>query len=82
MITLLAGLSLLVQQRDSSVVVTDSVVALVGVTVIDGTGAPARPGQTVVIAAGRIRIGAPRRRSRFLPAPRFSTGRDSRSCPA
>ena len=59
MISLLAAVTLLVQQRDSSVVVTDSVVALVGVTVIDGTGAPARPGQTIVIAGGRIRVVGP-----------------------
>ncbi len=31
-----------------------TVVALVGVTVLDGTGAPARPGQTVLIREGRI----------------------------
>ncbi|MGH7656819.1 MAG: amidohydrolase family protein, partial [Gemmatimonadales bacterium] len=34
--------------------VTDPVVALTNVTIIDGTGAPARPGQTVVIQNGRI----------------------------
>ena len=59
MVLLLAGLLLLAQQRDSSATVTDSVVAVVGVTVIDGTGAPARPGQTIVIARGRIRTVGP-----------------------
>ncbi len=36
------------------VAVPESVVALRGVTVVDGTGAPARTGQTVVVANGRI----------------------------
>lgn len=66
MVSLLVGLSLLAQQRDSSATVTDSVVALVGVTVIDGTGAPARPGQTVVIAGGWIRMVGP---SASVPIP-------------
>ena len=56
---LFAVFALFAQQRDSSIVVTDSVVALVGVTVIDGTGAAPRPGQTVVLAGGRIRAMGP-----------------------
>jgi imidazolonepropionase-like amidohydrolase len=34
--------------------VAEPVVALVNVTVLDGTGAPARPGQTIVIRDGKI----------------------------
>jgi len=39
--------------------VPEPVVAITGVTLLDGTGAPARSGQTVVVAEGRIRgVGA------------------------
>ncbi|MEM7199936.1 MAG: amidohydrolase family protein [Planctomycetota bacterium] len=34
----------------------DAVIAIRGVTVIDGTGAPPRPGQTIVIERGRITL--------------------------
>src|SRR5262245_43934128 len=39
--------------------VPDTVVALTNVRVVDGTGAPAREGQTVVIENGRITAVAP-----------------------
>ncbi|HJS48001.1 MAG TPA: amidohydrolase family protein [Gemmatimonadales bacterium] len=42
------------------VAVPESLVALQGVTVVDGTGAPPRPDQTVVVAGGRIRSVGPR----------------------
>ncbi len=49
------------------VAVPESVVALRGVTVIDGTGAPPRADQTVVLAGGRIAAVGPRASTR-VPA--------------
>jgi len=45
--------------RDRFVEVPEPVVALIGVTVVDGTGAPPRPGQAVLIRDGRIAEIAP-----------------------
>jgi enamidase len=58
MLTHLALAALLAQQPGSAVsqfvTVSDSVVALTNVRVIDGTGAPARDGQTIVLKGGTI----------------------------
>ena len=58
MLTHLALAALLAQQPGSAVsqfvTVSDSVVALTNVRVIDGTGAPARDGQTIVLKGGII----------------------------
>jgi imidazolonepropionase-like amidohydrolase len=58
MLTHLALAALLAQQPGSAVsqfiAVSDSVVALTNVRVIDGTGAPARDGQTIVLKGGTI----------------------------
>jgi enamidase len=58
MLTHLAVAALLVQQPNAAVsqfvAVSDSVVALTNVRVIDGTGAPARAGQTIVLKGGMI----------------------------
>ena len=63
MLTHLALAALLAQQPGSAVsqfiTVSDSVVALTNVRVIDGTGAPARDGQTIVLKGGTIQsVGA------------------------
>ncbi|HSE27767.1 MAG TPA: hypothetical protein VLA95_06015, partial [Gemmatimonadales bacterium] len=49
------------------VAVPESVVALRGVMVVDGTGAPARTGQTIVVANGRITAVGPQATTR-VPA--------------
>ena len=58
MLTHLVVAALLAQQPGSAVsqfvTVSDSVVALTNVRVIDGTGAPARDGQTIVLKGGTI----------------------------
>ena len=58
MLTHIALAALLAQQPGSAVsqfvTVSDSVVALTNVRVIDGTGAPARDGQTIVLKGGTI----------------------------
>jgi len=58
MLTHLALAALLAQQPGSAVsqfvTVSDSVVALTNVRVIDGTGGPARDGQTIVLKGGTI----------------------------
>ena len=58
MLTHLALAALLAQQPGSAVsqfvTVSDSIVALTNVRVIDGTGAPARDGQTIVLKGGTI----------------------------
>ena len=58
MLTHLALAALLAQQPGSAVsqfvTVSDSVVALTNVRVIDGTGAPAHDGQTIVLKGGTI----------------------------
>ena len=58
MLTHLAIAALLAQQPNAGasqfITVSDSVVALTNVRVIDGTGAPAREGQTIVIKGGTI----------------------------
>jgi enamidase len=58
MILLLAAAATLAQQPNQAgrqfVAVSDSVVALTNVNVIDGTGAPARAGQTIVMKGGVI----------------------------
>ncbi len=58
MLTHLALAALLAQQPGSAVsqfvTVSDSVVALTNVRVIDGTGAPPRDGQTIVLKGGTI----------------------------
>src|SRR5687767_12512983 len=54
-----AASSLSQQVRNQYVTVSEPVVALTNVTVIDGTGAAPKPNQTVVIQNGRIaEIGA------------------------
>ena len=57
-LALAAGTALLAQQPNQGVrqfvTVSDSVVALTNVRVIDGTGAPARTGQTIVMKGGTI----------------------------
>ncbi len=57
--TLLLALSPLGAQQDQFLKTRASVVALTHVRIIDGTGAPARAGQTIVISAGKIQaVGA------------------------
>ena len=63
MLTHVVVAALLAQQPNQGarqfVAVSDSIVALTNVTVIDGTGAPARTGQTIVMKGGTIQsVGA------------------------
>ncbi len=51
---LLLTAALLLQAQQPYVTVRDSVVALTNARVIDGTGAPAREGQTIILRAGKI----------------------------
>ena len=58
------------------------VVALTNVRVIDGTGAPARANQTIIISNGNIDAHRRQRQRRCRrPAPRRSTCRDEASSP-
>ena len=63
MLAYLVTASLLIQQPGQAVrqfvSVSDSVVALTNVRVIDGTGAPARDGQTIVLKGGLIQAVGP-----------------------
>ena len=83
-----APLSAQLPQLDKRVVdryvsVTSPVVAITDVLLIDGTGAPARPGQTVVLRDGTDRIRGPRReREAYRPAPPPSTAGARPSSPA
>ena len=54
-----AATKLTQQVRNQYVSVTEPVVALTNVTIIDGTGTAPKPNQTIVIQNGRIASGLP-----------------------
>ncbi len=69
----LTAAALLLQAQQPFIATSDSIIALTNARVIDGTGAPARDGQTIVIRNKRIAAVGP---GRSTPAPPGATIRD------
>jgi enamidase len=70
---LLLATAFLLQAQQPFVAVRDSVIALTNARVIDGTGAPAREGQTIIVRGGKIASVGP---SRSATIPAGATTRD------